>query len=128
MYEANLLRKTEAQPIPNNGNGTLKNAAIAVLLKYLNNFYISLEMPLINCKVELKLKWTEYCDLSAAGNEDYNDKDNEGNNKSNNIIFTIKDKKMHVTVVTLSARDNQKLSKLLSKGSERSVYWNKYLK
>ena len=26
----------------------------------------------------------------------------------------------------MSARDNQKLSKLLSKGFERSVYWNEY--
>ena len=44
----------------------------------------------------------------------------------NSIIFTIKDTKFCVPVVTLSARDNQKLSKLLSKGFERSVYWNEY--
>ena len=29
-------------------------------------------------------------------------------------------------VATLSPKDNQKLSKLLSKGFERSVYWNEY--
>ena len=46
--------------------------------------------------------------------------------KSNNIILTTKDTKLYVHVVTLSARDNQKLSKVLSKGFERSVYWNKY--
>ena len=72
-------------------------------------------MPLINCKVELKLIWTKHCVLSAAGNND-----------DNNIVFTIKDTKLYVPVVTLSARDNQKLSKLLSKGFERSVYWNEY--
>ena len=33
---------------------------------------------------------------------------------------------MYVPVVTLSARGNQKLSKLLSKEFERSVYWNEY--
>ena len=48
-------------------------------------------MPLINCKVELKVKWTKYCVLSAAGND--NDSDNENYNNANNIIFTIKDKK-----------------------------------
>ena len=32
---------------------------IAVLLKYLSNFWRSLEMLLINCKVELSLKWIE---------------------------------------------------------------------
>ena len=66
-------------------------------------------MPLINCKVELKLKWKKYCVLSAAGNENDNDRDDK-------IIFTIKDTKLYVTFVTLSARDNKKLSKILSKG------------
>ena len=41
---------------------------------------------------------------------------------ANNIISTIKDIKLYVPVVTLSARDNQKLSKRLSKGFEKSVY------
>ena len=48
------------------------------------------------------------------------------NNNANNIIFTIKDTKLCVLIVTLSARDNQKLSKLLSKGFQRSLYWNDY--
>ena len=58
--------------------------------------------------------------MSVAGT-DVND-----NNDDNNIIFTIKDTELYVPVVTLSARDNQKSSKLLSKGSERLVYWNEY--
>ena len=76
-------------------------------------------MPLINCELELKLKWTKYCGLTGAGanNTDAN---------TNNIIFTIKDTNLYVPVATLSARDSQKLSKLLGKGSERSVYWNEY--
>ena len=74
-------------------------------------------MPLINCKVEFKFKCTKYYVLSAAGN------DNNINEKGNadNIIFTIKDTKLYVPVVILSARDNQKLSKLLRKAFERSV-------
>ena len=48
--------------------------------------------------------------------------DNVNGNDSDNIIFTIKDTKL----VTLSARGNRKLSKLLSKVFERSVYWNEY--
>ena len=44
----------------------------------------------------------------------------------NNIIFTIKDAKLYVSVVTLSARENKKRSKLLSKALERSVYMNEY--
>ena len=46
------------------------------------------------------------------------------NNGDNNVIFTIKDTKLFVPVVILSARDNRKLSKILSKGFERSIYWN----
>ena len=41
------------------------------------------------------------------------------NVNSNNVIFTIKDTKLYVPVVSLSAKDNQKLSKLLSKGFEK---------
>ena len=41
-------------------------------------------MPLINCKVELKLKWSNYCVLSAAGNDNANSNDD-------NIIFIFKD-------------------------------------
>ena len=55
--------------------------------------------------------------MSAVGADNVN---------GNNIIFTIKDTKLYVPVVTLAARDNQKLSKRLSKGFERSVYWNEY--
>ena len=83
-------------------------------------------MSLIKCKAELKLKWTKYYVLSADGNESDNDNDNDNDDNSKNIIFMIKDTKLYVSVVTLSARDNQKLSKLLSKGFERSVYWNEY--
>ena len=64
---------------------------------------------MINYKAELKLKRTKYCVLSAAGAD--NDYDN-----SNNIIFTVKDTKLYVPVVTLSATDNQKLSNFLAKG------------
>ena len=120
-YKAKLSGKTVAQPNPNHANGILKNATIAMPLKYLSNFWRSLEIPLINCKVEVKLRWTKYCVLSLAGTD--NPIDNDINN---NIIFTIQDTKLYVSVVTVIARDDKKLSKLLSKGIERSVYWNEY--
>ena len=55
--------------------------------------------------------------MSAAGNKNPND-----NNDANNIIFTTKKTKLYVPVVTLSARDNKKLSKIFSKGFERSIF------
>ena len=67
-------------------------------------------MPLINCKIELSLKWYEGCLLTVA----------------TTATFKINDAKLYVPVVTLSAEDNAKLSKLLSEGFKRPVYWNKY--
>ena len=105
-------------------NGIIKNATIAVPLKYLSYLWRSLEMSLVNCKVELKLKWPTSCISSAAGADNINGNDN-------NIILTIKDIKsyvlcsmflLYVLVVTLSARYNQKLSKHRTKGFEISVY------
>ena len=55
-YKAKLLGNTEAKPNENNASGILKNATTTVPLKYLSNFWISLEMPFINCKVELRLE------------------------------------------------------------------------
>ena len=75
------------------GNMGIKNMATAVPLKYLNNFWRILEIPLINCKIKLKLKWTKYCFLSAVGADN-----NDANFRS--ISFTIKDTKLDVPVVT----------------------------
>ena len=79
-YKTKLLGEAD------NANGCLKNATIVASLKYLSNFWKLLNIPLINCKVELKCKWTKYCVLSAAG------VDNVNNNDSHNITFVIKDK------------------------------------
>ena len=87
-YKAKLSGNTVAQPFSNHANGILK-ATMAVSSKYLSGFWRSLEMSLINCKLELTIKWTKYCVLSASGN------DNDNNNDSNNIICTIKDKKLY---------------------------------
>ena len=56
-YKAKLLGNTEAD----GANGILKNATILVPLKSLSIFWRSLEMSLINCKVELKLKSCFVC-------------------------------------------------------------------
>ena len=119
-YKTKLLGTAKAQA-DNAANGILKNASTAVPLKYLSDFWRSLEMLLIDCKVKLKLRSSKHCVLSVAVADNAN-----GNNDDNNTIFTIKDTKLYVPVVTLSARDNQKLSKLLSKGFKKSVHWNDY--
>ena len=58
-------------------------------------------MSLINFKVELKLKWSSYCVLFAAGQDN-------ANGNEDNINFTIKDKILYVPVETLSAKQTIK--------------------
>ena len=54
-------------------------------------------MPLINCEVKLTLKWRKHCVLAT----DCLDNTDFGLNK---IIFTTKDTKSYVSVVTLFAK------------------------
>ena len=45
---------------------------------------------------------------------------------ANKTTFEITDAKLYIPIVTLSAADNAKLSKLLSEGFKRTAYWNEY--
>ena len=99
-YKAKFLENIEAGEV----NEVFRNAAISVPSKYLGNFCRSLEILLINYKVKRTKHWV----LSVLG------VDNDDTNPNN--IFTIKDTKLYVPVVTLLANGNQKLSKLLIKG------------
>ena len=62
-YKAALVGKTANH---DDGKSFVKDAKIVVPLKYLSNFWRSLEMPLINCKIYLELNWIEDCILSSA--------------------------------------------------------------
>ena len=92
----------------------VNNVKIAVPLKYINNFFRSLEMPLINCKISLELTWTKDCLLS----------NNAGD--GGDASFKIKNTVLYVPIVTLSTKDNVSLTKQLNEGLKRSVYWNEY--
>ena len=87
------------------------NIKIAVPLKYLSNFFRSLEMPLINCKVKLNLTWKKECVLS---------------NQAGDAVFIINDTKLYVPVVNLSKEDNKDFTEQQNKGFQRSIYWNEY--
>ena len=80
-------------------------------LKYLSNFFRSLEMPLINCKIYLELNWSKNCVMS---------------NIAGATTFQITSTKLYVSVVTLSTKDNANLKKQLNEGFKRSFYWNEY--
>ena len=53
-YRRPLVEKTEKHNTTK-GESYVENTKIVVPLKYLNNFWRSLDMPLVNCKVHLQL-------------------------------------------------------------------------
>ena len=85
-----------------------KDVEIMVPLKYLSNFWRTLEMPLINCEINLVLTWSSTCVIT----------------KSNGAgTFAITDTKLYVPVVTLSTQENA----MLKSGFKRVINCNKYL-
>ena len=91
--------------------GNTKDVEIIVSLKYLRNFWRTLEMPLINCEVNLILTWSKDCVITGS----------EGEGK-----FAIMETKIYVPVVTLSTEDNAKLLRQLKNKFKRTINWNKY--
>ena len=96
-------------------NDGIINVEIMVPLKYLSYFWRTLEMPLINCEVELILTWSAGCAII------YTDVANQ------DPTFTIKETNLYVPVVTLSTQDNAKLLPQLKSGFKITICWNKYL-
>ena len=67
-----------------------------VPLKDLSNFWRTLEMPLINCEVNLILRCSSACVIASAINA------------NQAAIFEITDTKLYVPVVTLSTQESTK--------------------
>ena len=77
-------------------------------LKHLINFWRSLNIPLINCEIELILTWSKNCALVNMTRANA-----QGNNPAivllAEITFKITDPKLYVPVVTLSKENYIKL-------------------
>ena len=90
-------------------NADTMNVKIRVPLKYLSNFWRTVEILLINCEINLILTWSKRCfiiDNPIAGQEP---------------TFRITDAKLYVPVVTLSTQDNAKLLEQLKSGFQRVI-------
>ena len=109
-YKVNLLGNIDAANLDNARVGRL-NVKIVVPLKYLDNSFRSLEMPLINWKIKLNLTWKKECVLSTA---------------TDDVVFIINDTKLYVPVVTLSKEEYKDFIEQQNKGFQRSIYWNEY--
>ena len=107
---------------------------VFVPLKYLPNFWISIDLSLINYKIELDLSWSTNCIISetsrtheAASNPGANppvlDRDTTLTTKA---IFQLNIAKLYVSVVTLSINNNIKFLEYLKQGFKRTISWKKY--
>ena len=72
--------------------GNTKDVEIIVPLKYLSKFWRTLEMPFINCEVNLILTWSKDCLIT---------------NSTGAGKFKITETKLYVPVVTLSTKITQ---------------------
>ena len=91
-----------------------KAVEIMVPLKYISNFWITLEMPLINCHINLSLNWSKKRIIVVTDVTDQI------------ITFSITDTKLYVPAVTVSTQDNAKLLEQLKSSFKRTINWNKY--
>ena len=92
-------------------DGGTKESEITDPLKYVSNFWRTLEMPLITCEINLILTWFDKCVLS---------------NDAKPRTFTITDTKPYVPVLTISSQENAKLWQQFKLGLKRTINWNKY--
>ena len=109
------LFNSKAKITGQTGNNRTKDVEIMVPLKYLSNFWRTLEMPLINCEVNRILTWSSTCFLIAT------------NILNQNATFAITNTNLYVPVVTLSTQENTKFLQQLKSGFKRVINWNKYL-
>ena len=100
-------------------------------LKYLSNFWRTLDIPLINCEINLILTWSKNCVLTSKATR--HTVPAQGGNPTvtrvinpANVTFEITDAKLYVPVVTLSTKDDNNFLEQLKSGFKRTIKWNKY--
>ena len=124
-YKTNIIGNLDI------GGDEKEDVEIAIPLKYLGNFWRSLDIPLINCKITLILSWYKECVL--VGRALRNAPNPQPNSpiaaieSPTSVRFEITDCKLYVPVVTLSAENNNKLLEQLKSGFRRTIKWNKYM-
>ena len=116
--------KTEIIGSLNDGEDEKEDVTIAIPLKYLGNFRRSLDVPLINCEITLILSWYKECVLVGRA---FRGPPAAVINSPTDTKFEITDCKLYVPVVTLSAKNDNKLLEQLKSRFRRSTKWNKYM-
>ena len=120
-YQANFIESSVTQ-----NNLTKSDVKIVMLLEYLSSFWRNLNIPLINCEIELILTWFKNCVLISKATWEANYGANPVVRKIDNpenAIFEIKDTRLYVPVVTLSKEND---TKQLKSGFKKTIKCNKH--
>ena len=103
------------------------NAEVAAPLKYLSNFWKYLDLPLINCRIELDLTWSKYCIISEISRTPEVGGDNPVDaTLTTEATFQKSNRKLYVLFVTLPTDDNIKILENIKQGLKITIFWNKY--
>ena len=97
-----------------------------VPLKYFSSSWISIDLPLINCEIELDLRWTRNCVLFEISRIFSDPPEQEVATAITGKTFQINNVKLYVLVVTLSINNNIRLLENIKLGFKRAISWNKY--
>ena len=113
--------------INNTNNAGTKYIKLGIPLKYLGNFWRSLNIPLISCEVSLELKWDKNCVITSLEQRVIEGANPPArDNGPTGATLEITKCKLYVPVVTLSKYDEIKLLTNLKSGFKREIIWNKY--
>ena len=96
------------------------------------NFWIFLDLPLINCEIELTLSWSKEWIISKTSITSIIPANPPAQEmaaiQTTGVKFQINNAKLYVSVVTLSINDNTNFLENIKQGFKRTISWKKYRK
>ena len=103
--------KFKSRVLNNTDNTGTVNVEMTAPVKYLSNFWVTLEMPVMNCEINLIIAWSANCVICGV-------------DRATTVAGTVR--KLYVSFVTLLTQDNTKLPQQLKPGFKRRINYNKY--
>ena len=120
-YEIKMIGST-----PNNIN--ILEEEVVVPLNYLIYFWRSLNLSLINCEIELHLRWIGNClifEMPRKFRVVGDTPEQELETATTRTTFQINNVELYVPVVTFSINDKINFLENIKQGFKRTIYWNK---
>ena len=107
-------------------NNSRLNVEVVVPLKYLSNFWTSLDLPLISWEIEIDMRWGKNCVISEVSRTfrvipNFDRIGYEVVTQTTSAKFQINNVKLYVPVFTLSINDNITFLQNIKQGFKRRI-------